>query len=83
MQLNVIHMSRMIQIRHVPAALHRTLTARAARAGMSLSDYIKAELERSTQRLTAEEIRDRLAELDPVIAGESSARAVRRERDSR
>lgn len=76
-------MSKMIQIRHVPVTLHRTLTARAARAGMTLSDYIKAELERSTQRLTAEEIRDRLAELEPVTAGESSARAVRRERDSR
>lgn len=38
-------MSRMIQIRNVPdALLHRGLKARAAMAGMSLSDYLLAEL---------------------------------------
>ena len=41
-----IRMSKVIQIRDVPIELHRTLTARAAKAGMTLSDYIKAELER-------------------------------------
>ena len=34
----VVHMSKMIQIRNVPDALHRKLKARAAMAGMSLSD---------------------------------------------
>jgi plasmid stability protein len=32
-------MPRMIQLRNVPDALHRTLKARAAFSGMSLSDY--------------------------------------------
>ncbi len=33
----------MIQIRHVPDALHRTLKVRAAQAGMTHSDYLLAE----------------------------------------
>ena len=34
----------MIQIRNVPDALHRRLKARAAMAGMSLSDYLLGEI---------------------------------------
>jgi plasmid stability protein len=40
----------MIQIRHAPDALHRVLRVRAARAGMTLSDYLRAELARAAQR---------------------------------
>lgn len=35
-----------IQIRDVPDDVHRVLRARAAAAGMSLSDYAREELER-------------------------------------
>src|SRR5205085_7306792 len=35
-----------IQIRNVPDAVHRTLIARAAEAGMSLANYALTELER-------------------------------------
>lgn len=38
-------MSKMIQIRNVPDALHRKLKARAALEGMSLSDYLLAEVQ--------------------------------------
>jgi antitoxin FitA len=41
---NVVHMSKMIQIRNVPEEMHRALKENAAREGMSLSDYIKREL---------------------------------------
>jgi len=41
---NVVHMSKMIQIRNVPDEMHRTLKEAAAREGMSLSDFIKREL---------------------------------------
>lgn len=34
-------MKKMIQIRNVPEAVHRKLKARAACAGMSLSDYLR------------------------------------------
>jgi plasmid stability protein len=36
-------MKKHIQIRNVPEELHRTLKARAALAGMSLSDYLLHE----------------------------------------
>lgn len=74
-------MAKMIQIRHVPDALHHILRARAAKAGMTLSDYLRAELARSAERLTADEVRERLAALEPATVREPPARAVRRERD--
>jgi plasmid stability protein len=36
-----------IQVRNVPDDVHRTLRARAAAAGVSLSDYALGELERA------------------------------------
>lgn len=39
-------MSKMIQIRNVPDDVHRELKIRAARAGMTLSDFLNAELAR-------------------------------------
>ena len=79
--MHVDSMSKMIQIRNVPDALHRTLRVRAALAGMSLSDYLHQELARSAQQLTVGELRERLAALEPVESHGSSADAVRRERD--
>lgn len=58
-QANVLHMSKMIQIRNVPDDLHRQLKIRAAMAGMSLSDYIKRELDRRSRKSTIREIRAR------------------------
>ena len=48
--LYVYHMSTMIQIRNVPDALHRRLKARAALAGMSLSDYLLSEIREVAER---------------------------------
>ena len=73
----------MIQIRHVPDALHKALRARAAHAGMSLSDYLRAELEHIVERPPLAELRYRLATLAPAAVREPPAKAVRRERDSR
>jgi len=56
---NVLHMSKMIQIRNVPDDLHRELKMRAAAAGMSMSDYIKRELDRRSRKSTIKEIRAR------------------------
>lgn len=53
---NVLHMSKMIQIRNVPDELHRDLKKRAALAGMSMSDYIKRELDRKSRKSTIKEI---------------------------
>ena len=73
----------MIQIRNVPEALHRKLKSRAALAGMSLSDYLLAELGRMAEWLTPEELRQRLAQRTPTNPFPSPAEAVRAERDSR
>lgn len=51
----------MIQIRNVPEKLHRTLKARAAAEGMSLSDYIKRELEESAARPPFAELNARVS----------------------
>jgi hypothetical protein len=76
-------MSKMIQIRNVPERTHRTLKARAAEAGMSLSDYLLAELTDAANRPTVEEMRRRLDQRSAVLTGESSEDAVRAVRAGR
>lgn len=73
----------MIQIRHVPDGLHRRLRARAAGAGMTLSDFLRQELEMVANQMTPGELRARLASMSPAAVRESAADAVRKERDSR
>jgi antitoxin FitA len=74
-------MSKMIQIRNVSDALHKRLRARAALAGMTLSDYIKLELGRTAGKLTMAELRDRLAALSPVEVDEKPVDVIRAMRD--
>jgi plasmid stability protein len=76
-------MSKMIQVRNVPDTLHRTLKARAAMAGMSLSDFLLAEIRRLAERPTMEELRERLHRREPVKLKVPAAQAVREERDAR
>jgi plasmid stability protein len=76
-------MSKMIQIRHVPDALHRQLKARAASRGQSLSDFLLAEVRRISERPTREDMIARLALRAPVKLRTSAAEVVRRERESR
>jgi plasmid stability protein len=73
----------MIQLRNVPDALHRQLKARAAMAGMSLSDYLLSEIKELAERPTLAEMRQRLHQREPVLAPIDSARIVRDERDAR
>ena len=73
----------MIQIRNVPAALHREAKARAARAGKTLSDYLLEMMRRELERSEPEELLRRIRELPPVYPAESAAEAVRAERDAR
>ena len=76
-------MSKMIQLRNVPDALHRKLKARAALEGMSLSDYLVAEIRRTAERPTLRELRERLDRRAPVRMRVPPAKAVREERDQR
>jgi plasmid stability protein len=76
-------MASMIQIRNVPDALHRRLKARAALAGMSLSDYLLGEIRQVAERPTLDELRARLAHRTATAPSVAPADAVRAERDSR
>lgn len=77
---NVRDMVRMIQIRNVPDDVHRMVKARAARAGMSLSEYLLREVRASAEKPTIEELVERLRHRRPA-GGPSSARIIRRLRD--
>lgn len=76
-------MSVMIQIRNVPDALHRKLKARAALAGMSLSDYLLKEVREVAERPTLAEMMARIKSRPEVRLSMSAEDAVRSERDSR
>ena len=76
-------MSVMIQIRNVPEMLHRRLKSRAAREGMSLSDYLLAELRRVAERLSLVELRERLEKRPATDPEPSPEEAIRAERDTR
>lgn len=75
-------MSKMLQIRNVPDALHRKIKARAASSGQTLSDYVLAELERLAARPTREEMLARLHSRKRVTLKTPAAVVIREERDS-
>jgi plasmid stability protein len=73
-------MAKMIQIRNVPDALHRRLKVRAASAGMTLSDYLLAEIRAFAELPTNDELQARLDRLPDVELSESPAEAIAAER---
>ena len=75
-------MSKMIQVRNVPDALHRRLKARAAVAGQSRSDYLLGELRRLAERPTRGEMLTRLHARPRVTLTSSVATIIREERES-
>ncbi len=77
------NMSKMIQIRNVPESLHRTLKARAAMSGMSLSDYLLSEFREIAERPTLKELQQRLENRHPVKLREPASVAIRLEREAR
>ena len=76
-------MAKTIQIRNVPDDLNRKLKARAATAGMSLSDYLLQEIRRTAERPTREELLERLKRRTPVEVSESPAEILRAARENR
>jgi hypothetical protein len=76
-------MSKMIQLRHVPDALHRQLKARAALSGLPLSDYLIREVRKIAEHPTPEEMQQRLRQRDPYKGKSAPTDLVRAERDSR
>ena len=76
-------MSTMLQVRNVPAEIHRALKSRAARRGVALSDYALEVLKREVSRPTREEMLRRFQALTSVATRESAAGLVRKSREGR
>ncbi len=73
----------MVQIRNVPADVHRRLKARAALEGMSMSDYVLREIGKALERPTRQEVLERLRSRPPRRLRPSAAAILRAERDAR
>ena len=71
----------LLQIRDVPDDVHRTLKARAAASGVSLSEYVRTVLARAAARPTPQELMARIEARGPVRLDEPSEVSVRRLRD--
>ena len=72
----------MIQIRNVPDPVHRKVKARAAEAGMTLSDYLLAEVERIVSVPTREEMLALLHSRARVKLRTPAADIIRSDRES-
>ncbi|MQA73792.1 MAG: hypothetical protein GEU88_05510 [Solirubrobacterales bacterium] len=70
-------MAKMIQVRNVPDELHRTLKVRAAERGLTLSDYLLAELEGIADRPTLAELGERIAARERSEIGDAAVELVR------
>jgi len=79
--VNVLDMSKMIQVRNVPDEMHRMLKMRAAAEGISLSDLIKRELGVMSGLLTFEELSARVRARGPSKV--KTANTVRYIREAR
>lgn len=76
-------MTTMIQIRHVPADVHRRLKSKAALEGLSLSEFLLREVSSLADRPSLSELKSRLANRSAIDTTQSMADTVRAERDSR
>lgn len=71
-----------LQVRDVPEAVHRTLKARAAASGRSLSEYVLEILEREAQHPTLDELLERVRTRGAVDLGDEAQKILRAERDA-
>ena len=76
-------MAKIIQIRNVPDDLHRKLKARAAMAGMSLSEYLLREVRHIAEKPTMEEMLERIKKAEAMITRMSPAEVLREKREKR
>ena len=74
-------MAKVVRVRDVPDLAYRKLRARAAQSGMSLSEYLRAELARVAALPNPDEVRARLRELPPVPTRERPEAVIRRLRE--
>lgn len=72
-----------LQIRNVPEDVRRTLKTRAAQSGQSLSEYALAQLRRSADVPTLEELSERILARGAVDPSPAAAKVLRAERKRR
>jgi antitoxin FitA len=72
-----------VQIRNVPPDVHRKLKARAAKAGMSLSEYLLAEVVEVAALPTLDEWVERVRKQPPMHFKGKGADLIRAEREER
>jgi antitoxin FitA len=72
-----------IQIRNVPEDVHRTLKARAAKEGLSLSEYLRREVLDFAQRPTLAEVTERIRSRPMVTSEIPAADLIREAREER
>lgn len=76
-----------VQIREVPEDTVRRLKAKAALQGVSLSDYLRTELDRLAGRPTIQEylelVRELRPQLDSPVSGAEAIRLAREEMDEK
>jgi len=73
---------KMIQIRNVPDDLHRSLKARAAREGRTLSDLILSDLPRLVDKSSPEDVMARIRGRS-AVGGPPASELIGAERDRR
>lgn len=71
-----------LQIRDVPEDVRRTLKARAAVSGRSLSQYLLDILTREAERPTLDELLERVRARGSVDLGDAAQQLLRAERDA-
>ncbi|HYA09603.1 MAG TPA: hypothetical protein VEG24_08420 [Gaiellaceae bacterium] len=72
-----------IQIRNVPDDLHRKLKERAAKEGMSLSEYLLREVVDNAARPTLAELAERIRSRPMIRAKVPAADLIREAREER
>ncbi len=75
--MHVLHMSKMIQIRHVPDAVHRRLKEQAAREGMSLSGFLLREVGKIAGQPSLAEIIARAEQRKALKPAEEPTKVIR------
>src|SRR5260370_204637 len=76
----MVHCMGHIQIRNVPEDVHRTLKSRAAMKGMSLSEYLLAEVTELAEHPSLEELVARIRSRPMIRSQVSNAELIRQRR---
>lgn len=79
----MIYATSTLQVRNMPAALHRRLKARAALEGVSMSQFVLREIERALERPTRRDLLAAIGEQPEIVMDRSPAEVLREERNSR